>query len=451
MAYSYITLGQAKTALAQRLTDPTKQFWGDTELGAYISEALQSFNAFANYYRQEFTFNSVANATWYDLTNFALFPNTLRPLNETDLTLINMIEYHFLEPLTTTYPLVWSGSLQFSLTDVLNALQQTRDEVLSETGCTLTESLVAALAGRTFLNDRVLDARRVVWLPTSGFGYSANMLVPSDLWAQQSFEAGFPQLAPGIPQTWRRSTEPPLGFDVDVQPIVPGQYDLLTVNAGSDLSATAASVLRIPNDWCFVAKWGALAQLLGRDSVAQDQYRAKYCAMRYKEGLAGLRTAPALLGARINNVPVSITSVTAADYYNANWQAAAPGIPLNLYYAGLNVVALNPTPVTALNSITANVVRNMILPAADSDFLQVGRDDFPAVLDESQHIAMFKCGGAEFAETFPLHGNFLRRCTLHNSKLGAMSPYLEFLDGRSQADNMLHPTFAGADPATVKG
>ena len=99
MAYSYITFGQAKTALAQRLTDLTKQFWGDVELGAYITEALQSFNAFANYYRQEFTFNSRANVTWYDLTDFALQPNTLRPLNETDFTLINMIQYHLLEPI----------------------------------------------------------------------------------------------------------------------------------------------------------------------------------------------------------------------------------------------------------------------------------------------------------------------------------------------------------------
>jgi hypothetical protein len=241
-----------------------------------------------------------------------------------------------------------------------------------------------------------------------------------------------------------------LAFDVDVQPVVPGVWDLLTIDSGSDLSTVSAHTLAIPDDWCWVAKWGALAQLLSRDSVAQDQYRAKYCNMRYNEGLAALRGAPALIGARINNVPVVVTSVTAADQYDANWQGQAAGTPVAVYYAGLNLVGLSPTPATVLNSITASVVRNMVLPLVDADYLQVGRDEISAVLDEAQHIAMFKCGGAEFAETFPLHGNFLRRCTLHNSKLQAMSHYLEFLDGRAQTDNMLHPTFQGADPASVK-
>lgn len=450
MSYSYITFAQAKQALAQRLTDTGMQFWGDAELGAYIKEALQSFNAFANFYREEFTFNTQANITWYDLANATQLPNTLRPLSETDQTLISLIEYHLLEPQTPAYPLTWTGSLQFNVADILNALQQVRDEVLSESLCTITEGLIAAIPGRTFLVQTTLGLRRVVWIPTPGFGYNANMLVPSDLWAQQSFEAGFPQLVPGIPKTYRLSTEPPLAFDVDIQPAVPGQYDVLTINAGLDLSDQIASVLPIPNDWCWVAKWGAIAQLLGRDSVASDMFRAKYAEMRYNEGLAVMRSAPALLGARINNVPVVVTSVTAGDYYNANWQGQTPGTPRALYYAGLNLIGLGPAPSTSAYSVTANVVRNMVLPVLDSDFLQVGRDDLPAVLDESQHIGMFKCGGAEFSETFPLHGNFLRRCTLHNSKLNALSQYLEFLDGRGQADEKLHPSFQGQDSITVK-
>ncbi len=449
MAYSYITFAQSKTALAQRLNDPAMQFWTSAELGAYIKEALQTFNALANFYRDEFIFSTAANTTWYDLTDTAAIPATTRPLSETDFTLLGLIEYHLLEPQTSSYPLVWAGSLQFSLTDILNALQQSRDEVLSETGCTITQSLIAALPGRTYLIETVLGLRRVSWIPASGFGYSANNLRPSDLWAQQSFEAGFPQGAPGIPLTYRLSTEPPLGFDVDVQPVVPGRWDLLTINAGPDLSISAATILPIPNDWCWVAKWGAMAQLLARENVASDQFRSKYCLARYKQGLAAMRAAPALLGARINDVPVVVTPITAADFYNANWQAITPGTPTDLYYAGLNMVAPSPIP-TGVNSITASVVRNMILPSVDADFIQVGRDDVAAVLDESQHLAMLKAGGAEFAETFPLHGNFLRRCMLYNSKLSALSLYLEFLDGRGQRDDQIHPVFQGEAPETVK-
>lgn len=450
MAYAFISYAQMKTALAQRLTDLTKQFWTDIELGVYIREALQTFNALANFYREEFVFNTQANVTWYDLTNATQIPTTLRAMTETDQTLLSLIEYHLLEPQTPAYPLVWTGSLQFSVSDILNALQETRDEVLSETVCTITESLINAAAGRTFLIQTVMGLRRVVWIPAAGFGFVLNALVPSDLWAQQSFEAGFIQAAPGTPITYRMSTEPPLAFDVDIQPAVPGQYDILTVNAGGDLTDQNSTILRIPNDWCWVNKWGALAQLLGRDSVAADLYRAKYCTMRYQEGLSSMRAAPALLGARINDVPVAVTSVTAGDFYDANWQGATAGTPTKLYYAGLNLVGLGPTPAGVGNSVTANVVRNMVLPSLDADFIQVGRDDVSAILDESQHIAMFKCGGAEFAQTFPLHGNFLRRCTMHNSKLSALSLFLEFMDGKAQSDERLHPSFQGADAATVK-
>jgi hypothetical protein len=450
MAYTFVTFAQLKTALAQRLTDLTKQFWSDAELGAIVREVLQSFNALANFYREEFVFQSQANVTWYDLTNATQIPTTLRALSETDQTILSMMEYHLLEPQTPAYPLVWTGSLQFNVSDLLNAIQQTRDEVLSETVCTVTESLINAAAGRTFLIQTVLGLRRVVWIPASGFGFVLNTLMPSDLWAQQSFEAGFVQAVPGTPITYRLSTEPPLAFDVDIQPAVPGQYDILTINAGGDLTDQNSTVLPIPNDWCWVNKWGALAQLLGRDSVASDIYRAKYCQMRYQEGLAAMRAAPALLAARINDVPVVVTSVTAGDFYDANWQGATAGTPTKLYYAGLNMVGLGPTPSTNGHSVTANVVRNMVLPTLDADFVQIGRDDVAAILDESQHVAMFKCGGAEFASTFALHGNFLRRCTMHNSKLSAMSLFLEFMDGRAQTDERLHPSFKGVDAETAK-
>ena len=215
-------------------------------------------------------------------------------------------------------------------------------------------------------------------------------------------------------------------------------------------SQLQSTVIPIPNDWIWVLKWGAMAQLFGRNNVSADPLRYRYCQMRYKLGLAALRQAPALLGARINNVPVIIDAVTNADFYNANWQGVAVSTPDAAYYAGLNLVALNPTPNSALTSATASVISNMPLPSVDADTIQLGRDDIGAVLNEAQHEAMIKCGGTEFTETFRLHGDFLRRCTLYNSKLDAMSSFLEFLDGKGQEDDRIHPTFQGVSPATAE-
>lgn len=450
MPYSYLTRAQAKAILAERLYDTGKVFFADSELNGYLNEALQTFNALANFYRGEFTFNSRANVTWYDLTDAVNNPNTTRPMTMTDQDVLSAIEYHFLEPQTSTYPLAWTGSAQFTVQDILNAIQQVRDEVLSESNCTVTEYLVAALSGRTFLSDSMLDVRRVCWIPTTGLGYSSNCLMPADLWSTQAFNAGFPQKLAAIPQIWRRSTEPPLSFDVDIQPAVPGSYDVLVINGGGSLSTSSATVLPVPNDWVWVIKWGAMAQLLARDSVANDPLRAKYCLLRYKQGLAAMQNAPALLGARINNVPVVVQAVTTGDFYNANWQGQTPGAPNQIYYSGLNLVALNTQPTTTGYSVTASTVSNMALPATDADFLQVGRDDVGAVIDEAQHIAMVKCGGAEFLLTLPLHQNLLRRCALYNSKLQASSLYLEFLDWAAKFDPRANPVFQGVTPETVE-
>lgn len=440
MPYSFLTFGQSKQSLSQRLYDSSMQFFADAELGAYVKEALQTFNARANFYRAEFVTPLAAATTWYDLTSAA---GSIRPMSATDQDILSLIEYHLLEPQTSSYPLAWTGSAQFTVADILNAIQQVRDQLLSDTGCTVTQSFIAANPGRTFLADTAISLRRVAWIPTTGFGYSPNLLMPSDVWADQSFTAGFPQYPPGYPLTYRRSNEPPLSFDVDIQPAVPGQYDIMTINAGLALSTTAASVLPVPNDWCHVIKWGALAQLFGRESASSDPLRAQYCLMRYKEGIAAMRAAPALLAARINDVPVSVTGLADADFYSANWQGVTPAAPTDVFYSGLNLIAASPIP-DGLYSLTASVIQNMPLPTADGDFLQIGRDDVSAVLDEAQHIAMLKCGGAEFTETFPLHLSFMRHCAIYNSKLAALSSYLEFIDGLSQFDQRSNPMFSGS-------
>ena len=445
MPYTFLSLGQAKTRLAQRLYDATKQFFADSEIGAYINESLQTFNALANFNRAEFVFPSQQNVTWYDLTDATNLPNTLRPMTATVLDLLQILEYHLLEPVNSTYPLVWAGSTQFTIDDLLEAIEQMRDQLLSDSSCTLTESLIIANPGRTFLADNVLDLRRVCWIPVGApSGFTASCLLPGDTWMAQSFEAAYPQMPGGTPGIFLRSAQPPLSFDVDIQPGVPGQYDILTVNAGAAVTASASVVLPVPNDWAWVIKWGALANLLNRDTTSRDIYRAQYAEARYKQGIDTLRSAPALLAARINDVPVSVDAIREGDTYRANWQGLATGAPDSVLYAGLNQVALVPKPDAGPYSVTASVVANMPLPANDGANLQIGRDDVAAVLDYAQHIATFKCGGAEFTGTFPLLQSFLSHCALFNSKLNVQSFYKELMYGRAQQERSVNPVFEGA-------
>src|SRR5690348_8200417 len=109
--YTYLTLAQAKAQLADMLNNPFP-FWSDSELGLYIIEALRTWNAACNYWKQQGFFNTTAAQAWYDIPT--VLP-ALRGYNVTDAQLVQMIEYHFLEPAPGN---AWTGSDQFTLTDL---------------------------------------------------------------------------------------------------------------------------------------------------------------------------------------------------------------------------------------------------------------------------------------------------------------------------------------------
>src|SRR6266403_1199762 len=138
--YGYLTFAQAKQFLANRLFDPTKTFWVDSELGVLFVEALRTFNALTGYWRGDFIFQSQQGITWMDLTDTVAMPNTLRPLTVTDADLYQAILLHLLDPTTGCV------SLQFTNDELATAVQHHRDELLSATSCTQTRRLVGAVA-----------------------------------------------------------------------------------------------------------------------------------------------------------------------------------------------------------------------------------------------------------------------------------------------------------------
>lgn len=465
--YSFINLGQARAQLSQRLYNST--FWSDAELNLLIQESLQTWNALTSFWRADFTFQSQPGVTWMDLTDIVAMPNTLRPYTYTDAQLYQLILLHLLEP--TTGPV----SLQFTTDDIYGAMQRRRDELLSLTSCTQTRSTVGATPGRITLSDSVIDVRRMAYLPNllGGIGYGSGrygfgpygisttigvikpvpiVLWPADSWDELSFNRGYLQLpagTPGTPSAYLMSTQPPLSFDVDTPPAFAGSYELLTVNAGAALNPTVPSTFPIPNDWIHVIKWGALADLLSRESNSKDALRAQYCNQRYEMGVKALSAASALLGMRIANVPLQIDSVRGADSYRTNWQGETPGMPDTILHSGLNLIALVPAPdaPTIPYSLTATVVENAPIPVVDGDFIQVARDTLDVILDMSVHIAMFKAGGAEFGSTIPLFERFIKSAALYNHKLAEIAEYKSIIYGQSSLEKEFAPVATSEEDA----
>lgn len=415
------------------------------ELTVYLNEALRTWNSLTSFWRADMVFPLQKDVWWYYLP---LQPGTLRAFTVTDRDLVSQIEYHLLEPLTPSYPMAWTGSSQFTLQDILSAIQFRRDEVRGETGCTITRTLVpAAQVNRTYLADNVIDIRRVAWIPETGNGYSIATLRPSDDWAEGSFNFGYTTAAHQPPTTYRQSAQPPLAFDVDYIPPVPGQYETLTVNAGPTVSASFANLIGIPDDWSWTVKFGALARLFGRESLAKDPLREQYCQKRFDEGMGLLNQASALVAERKNDLPMPVDAVRNGDDFNPLWQAAAEGTPTSAYTAGLNLVAFGPMPDNSTAySATCSVVENA---PVGGTYVQVARNDYDAVLGYAQHLAMIKAGGQEFMATIPLLSGFFAQASLYNSKLKGMGQFAVPMYEVSQLPEQRDPRFATVTPQTV--
>lgn len=397
MPYTAPTLTEAQAALASRLNDPGFVRWRAVELAGYLREALRTWNAWTAHWRARASFATTMLEPFYDLpTEIA----SLRGYTLTNWDLVTDLQYALLEP-----PAVggtWSGTDQFTLAQLNTAIQRRRDQFLRETGAVLTRSVTPyaapASTGRLDLDEAVSVVRRAAWRATA-----TQILYPllrTDEWAGTHYQPTWGQ-STQPPSTYSVSVTPPLTLQLMPPPAAAGDLDLVAIETGAAVDPLVAATLDIPDDFAWVVKYGALADLLGGDALALDPQRAAYCEQRWDQGITAARAAAVVLNAAISDntqspapdVPVVVAALSEADTYSPTWQLV-PGVPRHLLLAGQNLVACWPPPGAAGGpwTITVDVVRNAPVPAAAGDILQIGQDVYDTILDLAQHTALFKEG-----------------------------------------------------------
>jgi len=427
------TFGSLITELSRRLYDQTPgylfQFWSQAELRIYLTEALRTWQSATMWFRQRDTFTASAGTLWYDLTT-SLAGGSLQQ-TVTDLNLVNSIQYRLLEPPGVP----WTGTDQFTLADVLGALQRRRDQFLSDTGCYLRHSTVSGGAGRLTLPSTVIDIRRLAWRDTASGLYT--MLSREDEASLNAYSVGWSQTA-GDPQEYSSSVTPPFVIQVAPPPSASGTLDLLSVDSGATFSGSGVLV-GVPDDFAAYVAWGGLADLLNRDLYARDAQRSNYCEQRYAEGVTLARVFTTCMEAQVAGVSVEIGTVPETDQFNPSWQNTA-GVPDGLFLAGLNMVGL--APVADGNGpygVSVDVVANAQIPASDSDVVDLSQDILDVLLDEAAHEASFKMGGAEWMATMPNHQRFLRLAAEINGKIDVNSLMPDMLKDKGRKPEIEHP------------
>lgn len=404
MPYTQPTLLEAQTELASRLNDSSYIRWLAPELDLYLTEALRTWNAWTARSRMRGSFTTVANQTFYDLPT--VVPSA-RAYTVTNWDLIADMQYALLEPAAAGGS--WTGTDQFTLDQLTQAIQRRRNQFLRETGIVLTSSSTLYTSpssdGRLALDERLLNIRRAAWTPVATQLRSA--LTRTTEWAGNNFMPAWPTNTQS-PYAYSVAVTPPLTLQLIPPATGDGTLDLLALQSGDPVDPLIAQPLGIPDDFCWVVKYGALADVLNDDALTLDPARAQYCEQRWQEGLEIARRTPVTLTARINDVPVPIAAISDADSYSPLWDLI-PGVPKRVLLTGGNLVALWPPPQTSGSdgagtqwSITLDLVRNMPVPSAPADVLQIAPDIYDSILDLAQHLALFKEGPTQLEQSLQL-------------------------------------------------
>jgi len=426
VAYTHTNFGQLKAQLATRLFDTTMTFWVDAELDILLREALRTFGLLTGFWRERATFNTDPNVTWYDLRTYA--PTQLAS-TVTDRDIIQSVQYALLE--TATVQTSWTGTEQFTYTDITNALQNRLNQFLSDTGIVVTPSLVtwAILSVGNFqqaLSQNTIDIRRVAWLQNPPTPYY-NTLWRED---ERSFTAGFP-MWPSQPQTPPESYTimgpPPLIIRIEPPTAADGTLDILTVDSTTLNPSLLPTTLGIPDDLTPAIKWGVLADLLGKDGIASDQVRSQFCEKRYQQYVQLARLLPVVIYAQFSGtvnatttvVPTGIIPCTLQELESStpNWQNIID-TPQDIVLAAPNLIAFNPRA-DGIYSISLDVVRKTPMPTSDSTQIQIGREQLDTIVDYAEHLALFKVGGQEWHATERQADNFLIQSITYNQRISA--------------------------------
>lgn len=437
MPYTQTSFLQLKSLLAQRLSDSGFVFWSSAELGLNIQLSLRLWNSLTGYYKTRWTFNP-SSGNFYDLPSISGSPlaYTLK-----DQDLISWMEFYLLEPQTVVWDGSWLGTSMFSLADLEDALEKRLNEFLFMTGAIITHPtpIPGVTTGRLPLDQSIIDIRRAEWQPYSqpSAHYPIENTDPLEM---QNLIPSW-SYNPARPQGYMLYPTPLLTLQLAPVPNVNGILDLLTINSHAPLDSTGSgTLLSMFQDLLPYIFFGSMATLLSQVGPSYDPERAAYCEQRWQEGVALVtqRIFTSVFYGELQGIPIPLRSTYDLDFLTPNWTVGTER-PSQIAMQGLNMLALAPAPDAGPYSILLDLVQPAPVPVANSDLVQLGREEIQTILDEAEHLSMFKRGGNEFLSTTPLHQSFLSSAMEYNDRLRAEAKNFKFLQQQATEEENDRP------------
>lgn len=431
--YSQITLTQLISQISSLLDDSSAVFWTVPEITYAIYEALRVFGSLTSFWRQRGSFNArpTDRSPFYDLSQKLPL---LRSRTTTLSQLTTEIQYHLLEPASGISGANASGQVPISA--IPGAIQRARNRFILDVhfpnAVHFDFEPVSPPNGLVSFDQSSVFVHRVSWQDSGG---AWSNLWRDDVWMfDHSSEAW--EVDPGAPLAYSEAELAPLVLQMYPPPLNAGTLEAVTVDSLLIDITNPASLIGVPDEWCYAIKYAAMEEILTGGNQIVDPLRAQYASQRYKQAVAFARDARSIIRLTCNGNPLLIDSLAAIDAGCPFWRNQI-GIP---QMAGIlyDFAVINPGAVDQPYSIGADVVTPAPLPTANQ-YLQIGEENLQDVIDYCCNYLLVKCGGTELKATMELYDNFMRAVSTRKGVNAAKIKYFEPLFGQWQREEGMRP------------
>lgn len=451
MPFNIITLGEFMDQLSIRLNDPANSFFRRDEVLAYTIETLRTWAAHTGYWIRQAEFLTTANQRDYDFTALAKYnpgSGNIFPIQYTvtDRELINALCYALLENPITSWAGGWNGTAQYNLEHV------TEEAKLAVNGIQLALGLTGKLGSQAVaptpiaqydLPNDCCGIRTLFWQTPEGSQFPLSR--------QNQYLRGLIPDSAAIPDSYSTVGVIPRMVELSPIPTDTGQLVYTYAPVHEDLiPTTGATTLYLPTNFYWAAKWQALYNLLNAEGELRDKFRADYCLMRIKDAKALSKIFPGILRAYIDGVEVGVTAAWDGNSVEPSWRNQF-STPTEVLLHSFNILSVSPIATnTTANptgefSISFSLAANAPIPANEADYLDLGGELIEPLLAYAYHLACFKIGGQEFAESIPAYQRFLQLAMTYNAKLEAESENFQLLKRKSQFQRERKPVTSGEE------
>ena len=433
--YTQLTLAQLIAQAQDLMDDYGGVYWTAQEVTYAIYEALRVWGALTNYWRTRgtLTFSPADPSPFHDLSvELPLLRTRAWTLGQ----MTEEIQYLLLENASGIGGAGMSG--QIPVSDILQAIQRARNQFVIDARLPLTAGVtpgvVTAPDGSLVYNQSSIFVHRLAWKDSSS-GIWGN------LWSQDQFAIDRGMygwtLTPGLPVAYSESSLAPLQLQLAPAPVNAGDLEALEVESLEIDLTSSSSTFNIPDEWVHAVKYAALADLLSSEGMISDDLRATYAETRYKQAVDLVKDASTVIRAQANSIPCPLDSLAALDAGDSQWRNKSGAQPYALGVAW-DIIAPAPANMTASVGIALDVVQTAPLPTG-GQYIQLGYEDLPHILDYVTHLLTFKCGGTEFKESFAQYDSFMKAVADRKAINSAKVRYLSAVFETPEAESAVRP------------